>query len=245
MLRVIGRVTQEPDPALVAVALLVCFVATITSLRLARRAVGHQDERGVVWISAAALVFSCGVWTTHVLSMSAFTTGLPIGTDLTFGTSSLLMIAIPAQIAFGVLARRQAFPDGASARGVSRRRHALAANSRAHALCPEVGRRLARCWRFALTRRGPHPGTEAIHGSRAGADACRGCGPLGRHGCHDDGASRRNPVVSLAVSKWALPFAAGGGCMLILALPLLLILRRDRLDPGELAAEATPLPRPG
>ena len=239
MLRVIGRVTQEPDPALVAVALLVCFVATITSLRLARRAVGHQDERGVVWISAAALVFSCGVWTTHVLSMSAFTTGLPIGTDLTFGTSSLLMIAIPAQIAFGILARRQAFPDGASARGVSRRTtrwlqipvlmhyapRLVAASLAVGASLSLAAVRTLELKQITAAALVLTLAVGAVHSVAMGATTMEPAGGI--------------QVVSLAVSKWALPFTAGGGCVLILALPLLLILRRDRLDPGELAAEAT------
>jgi diguanylate cyclase len=126
MFRVIGRVTEEPDPAFVAFALLVCFVAASASLRLARHATGHHDKRRPIWISAAALLLTLAVGAVHSVAMGAATVE----------------------------------PTG----GIQ--------------------------------------------------------------------------IVSLAVSKWALPFAAGGGCGLILALPLL-TLRRDRLDPGELAAQAS------
>jgi len=105
MLRVIGCITQEHDLRLVGLALLVCILATNTSVRLLMHGASRQDAHGRAWTGAAMVAFSCGVWTTHFLGMLAFLPDLPSTIDVPLGILSLALVAVPAQVAFSLWAR--------------------------------------------------------------------------------------------------------------------------------------------
>ncbi|WP_428487507.1 bifunctional diguanylate cyclase/phosphodiesterase [Rhodopila sp.] len=102
MLRVIGCVVQKHDLGLVATALLVCILAALTSVRLLARGASSQTGLPTAWVAAAAVTFSCGVWTTHFLGMLAFVPGLPFTFSLSLCALSLAFIALPSRIAFGL-----------------------------------------------------------------------------------------------------------------------------------------------
>jgi diguanylate cyclase (GGDEF)-like protein/PAS domain S-box-containing protein len=104
MLRVVGCITQAHDPGLVALALLLCVLATTTSLRLLvpRRNDNQQNIR--FRLATAILAFSIGVWTTHFIGMLAFRPGMPVGFDLPLCLLSLLIAICATTVAFTIRA---------------------------------------------------------------------------------------------------------------------------------------------
>src|ERR1044071_3625418 len=82
MLRVYACIAQDHDLRLVVVAGLICALATFTALSLRARA-AETASLGVRlrWLTGAAVVTGCGVWSTHFVAMLAFKPSLPIGYD--------------------------------------------------------------------------------------------------------------------------------------------------------------------
>ena len=92
MLRVLACITQDHDLRLVVVAGLICALATFTAMSLRVRAVEAAGTATKLrWLTAAAVVTGCGVWSTHFVAMLAFKPSLPIGYDIGL---TILSIAI-------------------------------------------------------------------------------------------------------------------------------------------------------
>ncbi|MGH7003888.1 MAG: MHYT domain-containing protein, partial [Alphaproteobacteria bacterium] len=83
MLRVYACITEDHDLRLVIVAGLLCAMATFAAMSLRVRA-AEAARIGVRlrWLTAAAVVTGCGVWSTHFVAMIAFKPSLPIGYDI-------------------------------------------------------------------------------------------------------------------------------------------------------------------
>lgn len=106
MLRVVGCITQEHDLGLVALACLVCLLATNTSLRLlGSHQDGYQQQR-VTRTGAAIMAFSTGVWATHFISMLAFRPGVPVGFDVPLCILSFVISIAATAVAFTIRQRQ-------------------------------------------------------------------------------------------------------------------------------------------
>jgi hypothetical protein len=81
MLRVVGGITQDHDRGLLVLALLVCVLATSTSVRLLTPSRDREHDQRTIRIGAAILAFSTGAWTTHFISILAFRPGVKFGFD--------------------------------------------------------------------------------------------------------------------------------------------------------------------
>jgi PAS domain S-box-containing protein len=79
MLTVIGCFVGEHNPWLVALAALVCALASATAMELLTHA-GRAGGRGrYTWLAVAAAAGGSGIWATHFLAMLAYAPGLPSG----------------------------------------------------------------------------------------------------------------------------------------------------------------------
>ena len=79
MLTVIGCFIGEHNPWLVALAALVCTLASATAMELLAHA-GRAGRRSrYTWLAIAAIAGGSGIWATHFLAMLAYAPGLPTG----------------------------------------------------------------------------------------------------------------------------------------------------------------------
>ncbi len=266
MFRDIGRIIQGHDAALAGFALLICILATTASLRLLRgtetRRQGHRTAR----VAAAALVFSCGLWTARFVATSALVARLPTASGVALGVLSLLALAAPAQIGFSILAGKLAFPHGGKPHDPGSHLRPWQENAWwspiAIGLLIVVGFALSHMVGMgslqlpALARH--NPGFVAVSlgiGALASVMAVRALFlnrvtaavllfTLAAAVLHllataatTLESAGESPVDLPVLSTWVQAFLVGGGCALILALSLL-TLRRDWLSPLRMAAEA-------
>src|ERR1700760_763355 len=102
MLRVAGCLTQDHDLGLVALAALVCLLATFTSARLLQERDGDDPRRWRIRTAASAVAFGTGVWNLHFISILAFRPTVPFGFDLPMCILSLIVMIGAASIAFTI-----------------------------------------------------------------------------------------------------------------------------------------------
>ena len=81
MFRIVGCVTQQHDLRLVVLAACICILACFTTLNLVARGQAAR-EAAWTWLTAAAAVFGCGVWSLHFVAMLAFMPGMAIAYDI-------------------------------------------------------------------------------------------------------------------------------------------------------------------
>ncbi|MDB5404398.1 MAG: diguanylate cyclase [Rhodopila sp.] len=107
MLRVVGCVTQDHNLGLVALACLVCVLATNTSLRLLVPRGDGSRRNSAIRTGAAILAFSTGVWTTHFVSMLAYQPGVPVSFDVPLCVLSLVIAIVGTAVAFTIQPRER------------------------------------------------------------------------------------------------------------------------------------------
>ncbi len=93
MLRIIGCVTQQHDLRLVLLAACICVLACFTTLSLVARGQAARNASWI-WLTAAAAVFGCGVWSLHFVAMLAFMPGMPIAYEIRTTASSAVIAVI-------------------------------------------------------------------------------------------------------------------------------------------------------
>ena len=112
MFRTFVCITQEHSPWLLAVAVLVCLIATATTLRLYTHGRGFEGPRSYLWLIGGGASGGAGIWATHFISMMAYEPGLPTG-YLAGGTIISLvmaMIGVAAGLIVAAKSRRIAGP---------------------------------------------------------------------------------------------------------------------------------------
>ena len=90
MLRVYGCFVGRHDMMLVAVAMVVCGLATAAAVTLVDHARGSRGRIRDLWLGVGALAGGVGIWATHFIAMLAFQPGLPSGYALPLTACSLL-----------------------------------------------------------------------------------------------------------------------------------------------------------
>jgi diguanylate cyclase (GGDEF)-like protein/PAS domain S-box-containing protein len=109
MFRVFNCLATEHDWRLVALAGLVCFLASLAAVNLFHRARATQGHARAIWTLTAGAAAGCGIWATHFIAMLAYDPGVNIAYDVGMTVFSLIMaIAITGfGLAFAIYSRAQ------------------------------------------------------------------------------------------------------------------------------------------
>src|SRR5712692_1494949 len=91
MFRVLSCLGGEHDLRLVALAGVVCFLASLVAVNLFRRARATRGYRRATWVGLAGAATGCGIWATHFIAMLAYEPGVAIAYDIGLTTLSLVM----------------------------------------------------------------------------------------------------------------------------------------------------------
>ncbi|HUK58856.1 MAG TPA: MHYT domain-containing protein [Stellaceae bacterium] len=120
MLRVLYVcVAEQHDLRLVALAAFVCLFACFTATNLYVRAEESHRARRLLWMSGAAVVFGCGVWTTHFVAELAYRPGLPIVYDESLTALSAVIAVVLAGVGFAIATQYGAVKLGGAVVGAA------------------------------------------------------------------------------------------------------------------------------
>ena len=109
MFRIFDCLTTQHDWRLVAVAGVVCFLASLTAITLFHRARSTKGYARIVWIAAVGAATGSGIWATHFLAMLAYQPGVPVAYDINLTILSLLAAGVitAGGLAFAVFTPRR------------------------------------------------------------------------------------------------------------------------------------------
>src|SRR3979409_1965372 len=79
MLKIYNCVITEHDLRLVALAALICVLASFAAINLLHHARKSSGQMRGVWLAVSAISTGFGIWATHFVAMLAFTPGIPSG----------------------------------------------------------------------------------------------------------------------------------------------------------------------
>jgi diguanylate cyclase (GGDEF)-like protein len=102
MYRILNCLGVEHDWRLVALAGLVCFLASLAAINMFQRARANEDRARVIWTAAAGTATGCGIWATHFIAMLAYDPGIAVSYDVGLTVLSLLAAAVVTTIGLGV-----------------------------------------------------------------------------------------------------------------------------------------------
>lgn len=104
MFRVLTCLTDEHDWRLVALAVLVCFVASIVAVSIFHRAIAARARTRLIWIAIAGGATGYGIWATHFIAMLAYDPGVATGYGVALTALSLAAAMILTSTGFGLAA---------------------------------------------------------------------------------------------------------------------------------------------
>jgi NO-binding membrane sensor protein with MHYT domain/methyl-accepting chemotaxis protein len=116
MFDIYNCLTTQHDLRLVAIAGLVCLLASLVTINLFHRASATTGRARAIWILITGATAACGIWTTHFIAMLAYDPGTAVGYDLTLTVLSLLTAALITSVGV-VVAVNGAKPWGPAAGG--------------------------------------------------------------------------------------------------------------------------------
>jgi NO-binding membrane sensor protein with MHYT domain len=102
MFRVFACLTYEHDLRLVAVAALICLLASLVAVGTFQLARDSQGRQRAVWITSAGLSTGVGIWATHFVAMLAYEPGIAIGFDPALTALSFFAAAATTWIGLAV-----------------------------------------------------------------------------------------------------------------------------------------------
>jgi diguanylate cyclase (GGDEF)-like protein/PAS domain S-box-containing protein len=100
MSRVFTCLATEHDWRLAALAIFVCFVASLAAIRLFRRAGATTGGTRGAWIVGAGAVTGFGIWATHFIAMLSYEPG--VATGYAIGLTTLSLVAAMAVTTIGL-----------------------------------------------------------------------------------------------------------------------------------------------
>jgi diguanylate cyclase (GGDEF)-like protein len=104
MFRVLTCLTLQHDWRLVALAGVVCFIASIVAMNIFHRAVASRGRARAIWIAIAGGAFGYGIWGTHFIAMLAYDPGVGSGYGITLTALSLVAAMAVTSVGFSVAA---------------------------------------------------------------------------------------------------------------------------------------------
>src|ERR1700716_3963030 len=90
MLKIYNCITTEHDLKLVALAAIICLLASFAAMNLLRHARKSSGPMRGVWLAVSAISTGFGIWATHFVAMLAFTPGIPSGYNIALTILSLV-----------------------------------------------------------------------------------------------------------------------------------------------------------
>src|SRR5215468_2668512 len=90
MFRVLTCLTSEHDLRLVALAGIICFLASCAAVSVMHRAMAARGRARALWIATAGAATGCGIWATHFIAMLAYDPGIVVGYGLVLTLLSLV-----------------------------------------------------------------------------------------------------------------------------------------------------------
>lgn len=112
MLRIYGCIIEQHDLRLVLLAGFICLFACFAAVNLMARARRSASTRDLAWLTAAAVVFSFGVWTTHFVAELAYMPGVPVGYHIGLTAASLAVAFVVSYLGMIVALRYRAWEIG-------------------------------------------------------------------------------------------------------------------------------------
>ncbi len=101
MLTVYDCIVSEHDLWLVALAALVCALASLTAVNLLHHVRRSDRSSRVAWLGIAAVSTGFGIWATHFIAMLAFSPSLPTAYNISLTTISLVAAVTLTGIGLG------------------------------------------------------------------------------------------------------------------------------------------------
>jgi NO-binding membrane sensor protein with MHYT domain/signal transduction histidine kinase len=105
MYRVLACLTEQHDYRLVALAALICVIASFTAFRLFDTAMSNEGKPRRTLILLTGLTTAVGIWSTHFVGMLAFDPGLPVHYNIPLTIISLIITIGSTTMGFAILAR--------------------------------------------------------------------------------------------------------------------------------------------
>lgn len=105
MLSILDRLNAEHDWRLVLVAVLVCFLVSISVVSCLRRAIATAGRTRAAWILTGGIELGCGIWAAHFISMLAYDPGIPVAYGIPQTALSLLVACMAAVAGLAMAAR--------------------------------------------------------------------------------------------------------------------------------------------
>jgi diguanylate cyclase (GGDEF)-like protein/PAS domain S-box-containing protein len=101
MLTVYDCIVSEHDLRLVALAAVVCALASLTAVNLLHHVRRSDRSSRVAWLGIAAVSTGFGIWATHFIAMLAFSPSLPTAYNISLTTISLVAAVTLTGIGLG------------------------------------------------------------------------------------------------------------------------------------------------
>jgi diguanylate cyclase (GGDEF)-like protein/PAS domain S-box-containing protein len=102
MLRVYSCLTVDHDWRLVALAVIMCFLASAVAISLFHRAQATIERTRIAWLGLDAVVAGGGIWATHFIAMLAYDPGIGAGYNLVVTILSLLIAMLVTGVGLGI-----------------------------------------------------------------------------------------------------------------------------------------------
>ncbi len=102
MLTVYNCIVSDHDLRLVALAALVCCLASLTAINLLHHVRRSEGTRQGLWLGIAGVSTGFGIWATHFIAMLAFSPALPTGYNIALTVLSLLAAVVLTGLGFSI-----------------------------------------------------------------------------------------------------------------------------------------------
>ena len=90
MLKIYSCIAYAHDLKLVALAAIICVLASFAAINLLHYARKSSGQMRGVWLAVSAISTGFGIWATHFVAMLAFTPGIPSGYNIFLTVLSLI-----------------------------------------------------------------------------------------------------------------------------------------------------------
>ena len=110
MLTVYDCIANAHDLRLVALAAVICALASFTAIGLLHHVHGSTGHMRVIWLAVSATSTGFGIWATHFIAMLAFSPGLPTAYNIVLTALSLVsaIVLTGAGLAIAVISKWRA-----------------------------------------------------------------------------------------------------------------------------------------
>src|SRR3954451_3256020 len=108
MARVVGCITQHHDLGFLALACLVCILATRACTHLMLNRPCNEAPQRTIRLGGAILTFSVGIWATHFIGILAYRPGALFGFYVPLCVLSLVLVTGVTTVAFTLGQRENA-----------------------------------------------------------------------------------------------------------------------------------------